>query len=49
MWDPEKGSVLGQGIGTNMENVTVTNETVQMGSTAFLRCQVRNMADKKVS
>ncbi|XP_069166558.1 zwei Ig domain protein zig-8 isoform X2 [Procambarus clarkii] len=50
MWDPEKSSILGQGVPTfGLENVTVTNQTAQLGSTAFLHCQVRNMADKQVS
>ncbi|XP_042241754.1 zwei Ig domain protein zig-8-like [Homarus americanus] len=50
MWDPEKGSILGQGVPDfGLENVTVTNQTAQLGSTAFLHCQVRNMADKQVS
>ncbi|XP_053630995.1 zwei Ig domain protein zig-8 isoform X2 [Cherax quadricarinatus] len=50
MWDPEKGSILGQGVPAfGLENVTVTNQTAQLGSTAFLHCQVRNMADKQVS
>ncbi|XP_071525789.1 zwei Ig domain protein zig-8-like isoform X2 [Panulirus ornatus] len=48
MWDPAKDSILGQGVAAfGMENVTVTNQTAQLGSTAFLHCQVRNMADKQ--
>ncbi|XP_037790758.1 zwei Ig domain protein zig-8-like [Penaeus monodon] len=50
MWDPEKGSILGQGVGSfALENVTTTNQTVEVGSTVFLHCQVRNLADKQVS
>ncbi|KAK3859116.1 hypothetical protein Pcinc_034735 [Petrolisthes cinctipes] len=48
MWDPGSGSLLGQGVGDfGLENVTVTNQTAQLGSTAFLHCNVRNPADKQ--
>ncbi|XP_066963147.1 lachesin-like [Macrobrachium rosenbergii] len=51
MWDPEKGNILGQRgiVVASLENVTVTNQTAQIGSTTFLHCHVRNMADKQVS
>ncbi|XP_063873629.1 zwei Ig domain protein zig-8-like isoform X2 [Scylla paramamosain] len=52
MWDPEKGmeSILGRGVSPfGLENVTVTNQTAQLGTNAFLHCHVRNMADKQVS
>ncbi|XP_076064557.1 opioid-binding protein/cell adhesion molecule-like isoform X2 [Oratosquilla oratoria] len=38
MWDP-----------TSLDLMNATNQTVQVGSTAFLHCQVLNLADKKVS
>ncbi|MPC98305.1 hypothetical protein E2C01_093669 [Portunus trituberculatus] len=50
MWDPEKGmeSILGRGVSSfGLENVTVTNQTAQLGTNAFLHCHVRNMADKQ--
>ncbi|XP_050707947.1 zwei Ig domain protein zig-8-like [Eriocheir sinensis] len=52
MWDPEKGvqSFLGLGMmASNFGNMTVLNQTGQLGSTTYLHCHVRNLANKQVS
>ncbi|KAL7634577.1 UNVERIFIED_CONTAM: hypothetical protein RMT77_014954 [Armadillidium vulgare] len=50
MWDPEKGSVLGEDVRLmNYRNLTAKNQTAQIGTTAFLHCKVRKMTDKKIS
>ncbi|CAL4061374.1 unnamed protein product [Meganyctiphanes norvegica] len=47
MWDPDAGMVLGQGVGGSLDNVIITNVTTQLGQPVFLRCPMRNVAEKK--
>ena len=50
MWDPEKGYVMGQDVRQwTYKNITMKNQTAQFGTTAYLHCRVKNIADKKVS
>ncbi|KAK4321623.1 hypothetical protein Pmani_007595, partial [Petrolisthes manimaculis] len=48
MWEPGEGSLLGQDMEDyGMENVTLTNQTAQLGSTTFLHCHVLHNAHKR--
>lgn len=52
MWDPEKGLQSVEGLRLvpfTLDNITVVNKTAQVGSTTYLHCHVRNLANKQVS